>query len=195
MNLIEILKKHDIDGFHKSGGTDKNHSHSYIETYEKIFSQYKNKKINFLEIGIQYGGSTILWQDYFHLSDLYFIDNQDIMDDNIRGLLDYKRCKIYKMDAYTNNAINTLKKDNKNGFDIIIDDGPHTKESQSLFIKKYIKVLNKGGTLVIEDVDYLNLSFLKNQVPSELKNNIEIFDLRKIKNRYDDILFTLKNNI
>ncbi len=192
MNLIEILKKHDIDGFHKNGGTDKNYLHSYIETYEEIFSHYKNKKINFLEIGIQFGGSMILWQDYFHLSDLYFIDNQDIIDDNIKKVIDHRRSRIYKMDAYTNNAITTLKKDNKEGFDIIIDDGPHTKESQSLFIKKYFKLLNVGGILVIEDVDYLNLSFLKNQVPSELKNNIEIFDLRKIKNRYDDILFTLK---
>ena len=36
--------------------------------------------------------------------------------------------------------------------DIIIDDGPHTVESQILFLQKYLPKLNKGGILIIEDV-------------------------------------------
>jgi len=192
MELIKILEKYNIDGFHKKGGTDKNSSHSYVEIYEKLFSQYKNKRINLLEIGIQYGGSILLWQDYFKHSNLYFIDNVDIMDDNVKKHIDYKRCKIYKMDAYTNISKNILKKDNPDNFDIIIDDGPHTKESQSLFIKKYFNLLNDNGIMIIEDVDYLNLHFLKTQIPVEYKNKLDIYDLRKIKNRYDDILFVIK---
>ena len=35
-----------------SYGTDKDTSHSYIETYDSLFSEYKDKKINLLDWGI-----------------------------------------------------------------------------------------------------------------------------------------------
>ena len=37
--------------------------HNYIDTYESLFSPYKDKNINFLEIGIFNGGSMMLWRD------------------------------------------------------------------------------------------------------------------------------------
>ena len=39
--------------------------HNYTEIYDFIFRFYKNKKINFLEIGVRQGGSLMLWNDYF----------------------------------------------------------------------------------------------------------------------------------
>jgi len=56
--------------------SDKNSYHSYIEdVYEEYFSQYKNKKINLLEIGVAFSGSIRLWNDYFKNAKIYGIDN------------------------------------------------------------------------------------------------------------------------
>jgi cephalosporin hydroxylase len=191
--LIDILNKHNINGFHKKGGTDKATWHSYTGAYERLLSPYINKKSNLLEVGIQYGGSALLWQEFLSLSNLYLIDNKDIMDKNIKNKLDYNRCKIYKMDAYSNYAINILKKDNPDGFDIIIDDGPHTVESQMIFIKKYFPLLIEGGTLIIEDIQQIyDIDILIRQFTSDYKNKVEIIDLRLFKNRYDDIMLVVR---
>ena len=53
--------------------------------------------------------------------------------------------------------------------------------------------MNDGGILVIEDVQDMNwIEILKNEVSEELKEGIEIYDLRKNKSRYDDVLFIIK---
>jgi predicted O-methyltransferase YrrM len=190
--LKNILIKYNIDGFYHKGGTDKNNGHTYLETYEKLFYPYKNKENNILEVGIQYGGSALLWQEYFINSKIFLIDNQDIMDKNIKQLLDKNRCKIYKRDAYCQNAIDVLQTDNPNKFDIMIDDGPHTLASQMFFIKKYFQLLNDNGIMIIEDVIPQNIRILERQVDIDYKKNIEVVDLRKIRNTLDNILFIIK---
>ena len=37
----------------------------YFSVYEELFSQYKNKKIIFVEIGIANGGSLKIWKNFF----------------------------------------------------------------------------------------------------------------------------------
>ena len=39
--------------------------HHYFPIYEKHFSQWRNKTLTFLEIGVQNGGSTKMWRNYF----------------------------------------------------------------------------------------------------------------------------------
>ncbi len=192
MKIIDIIDRFNINGFDKIGGTDKNTDHSYIPVYERLLNQYIDKEVNLLEIGVAFGGSALLWQDYLPLSKLYLVDNIDSIHPDIKKQLDPNRCTIYKMDAYTNYAVNTLKNYSEK-FDIIIDDGPHTIQSQVLFIKKYFNLLKDGGIMIIEDIqNFTDIKLLESQVPIEYRNNIDIFDLRKIKNRYDDILFVVR---
>jgi hypothetical protein len=73
-NLLEILQKFDIDGHDKLGGTDKNTSHSYLETYEKLLKPYKEKDGSLLEIGVQYGGSILLWKEYLKNFRIFGVD-------------------------------------------------------------------------------------------------------------------------
>ncbi len=79
----------------------------------------------------------------------------------------------------------------------MLDDGPHSLESMKQFITLYSQILTDDGILIIEDVqswDWIDL--LKNEVPENLKQFIKVYDLRPIKNRYDDIVFTIdKSNI
>jgi hypothetical protein len=74
----------------------------------------------------------------------------------------------------------------------MLDDGPHTLESMIKFIKLYSQVIEDDGILIIEDVQSIYwIDVLKNEVPDNLKKFIKIYDLRYIKNRYDDIVFTI----
>ena len=184
-----ILDKYNINGI-EIGGTDKNTWHSYTSIYESVLIPYVNQKVKLLEIGVENGASSLLWQELLPLSQLYLVDVQDII--KTRDRLDSNRYKFYKMNAFSDDAVNILKSDNPDGFDIIIEDGPHTIESQIICIEKYLPLLRKNGILVMEDVQNISyIDILKSKVPSDYQS--EYVDLRHVKNRYDDILFIVKN--
>jgi predicted O-methyltransferase YrrM len=127
--------------------TDKEWGHKYISYfYNDKFMKYKNKKIKLLEIGVESGYSIELWKSFFLKADIIGVDVK----------LGYKPKNsddlyLYEMDAYSDKTIDFLL-DKHGKFDIIIDDGPHTYESQDFFLKNYDKILNEGGLIVLEDV-------------------------------------------
>ena len=74
----------------------------------------------------------------------------------------------------------------------MLDDGPHTLDSMVKFIKLYSQIMTEDGILIIEDVQSIDwIDILTNEVPDHLKPFIKTYDLRSIKNRYDDIVFTI----
>ena len=74
----------------------------------------------------------------------------------------------------------------------MIDDGPHTLESMLRFIRLYSQLMTNDGILVIEDVQSWDwIKILTNIVPFHLRKFIKVYDLRKNKDRYDDIVFTI----
>jgi hypothetical protein len=177
--------------------TDKNTRHSYLPLYEKLLIQKKETAKNILEIGIgdfadKNGGSIKLWRDYFTSATVYGLDIlpiQCVIDE----LLNDNRVVLYtSIDAYDNNFVvtNFLNKNIK--FDFMLDDGPHTLESMKQFIKLYLQLMTDDGLLIIEDIQSWDwIDILKNEVPEEFKKFIKIYDLRSIKDRYDDIVFTI----
>ena len=182
--------------------TDKNNTHSYLPLYEKLLKNKKNTAKNILEIGIgdfgeKNGGSIKLWKDYFKNATIYGLDILPInrvMDE----LLNNDRVFLYtSIDAYNNDFFTKNFLNKKIKFDFMLDDGPHTLESMKQFIKLYSQIMTVDGVLIIEDVQSLEwIDLLKNEVPQYLKKYIKIYDLRKNKNRYDDIVFTIdKTNI
>lgn len=185
MNLKNILQKYNLDDTSYTFGTDKNTTHDYIEGfYEKGLKPYREKSLNVLEIGIYYGASMRLWKEYFTNAKIFGVDIFD------RVLPQYKNLEntelIFK-DAYTENIFDESLK-----FDVIIDDGPHTFSSQIDFIKKYVHKLNKNSIMIIEDVaDISYIKYFESEVPDGFK--FETIDLRKNKNRYDDLMFIIRN--
>jgi hypothetical protein len=52
--------------------------------------------------------------------------------------------------------------------------------------------MTEDGILIIEDVqDWSWIQLLIDVVPDHLKKYVKTYDLRSIKNRYDDIVFTI----
>ena len=172
--------------------TDKGTIHSYLELYDTLFSHKKETATNIFEIGIYMGGSVKLWYDYFANADIYSVDIIPIKNiwEEIRNK---DRIKLGRFDAYEESFVKTHLSNIK--FDIILDDGPHTLLSMRKFIKLYLPLLKVDGILVIEDIQTIEwIDTLKNDIPDDLKQYVEVYDLREKKNRYDDIVLVINKS-
>lgn len=149
---------------------DKGIVHCYIdEWYNAEFTSKKDENLNILEIGLDKGYSMILWRDWFTNSSIYGIEK------NIQ-YLEYLQ-KIENINVKIDNAYSdeVIAEYQDDFFDYIIDDGPHTVESQLDCVKKWFSKLKKGGKIIIEDVmDIDNSKYLFD----ELNIPYELIDLR-----------------
>lgn len=173
--------------------TDKNTTHSYLELYESLLISKKEKAKNVLEIGVDNGGSIKLWYDYFQNASIYGIDIK--FKDSIAIFQNKERICLSCFDAYEEEIYKTRFIKNIK-FDMILDDGPHTLESQVQCIKLYSQLLTEDGIFIIEDVQDMSwLEVLYNTVPEHLKQFVKMYDLRGNKGRYDDIVFTINKSL
>jgi hypothetical protein len=115
----------------------------------------------------------------------------------IDELINDSRVVLYtSTDAYNEEFFISTFLNNNIKFDFMLDDGPHTLESMLQFIKLYSQVMADGGILMIEDVKSLEWAeALLQSVPQHLKRHVMVYDLRYIKNRSDDIVFTIDMSI
>ena len=180
--------------------TDKNTGHSYLDLYERLLNSKKDTAKKVLEIGIgnfveKNGGSIKLWRDYFTNAIIYGLDILDI-DRVIDELKEDSRVVLYtSIDAYDETFVKKTFVDENIKFDMLLDDGPHTLESMVNFIKLYSELIADDGILIIEDIqDWSWTEVLVSFVPEELKQYVELYDLRRIKNRYDDIVLVINKN-
>ena len=165
--------------------TDKNCLHCYVdEVYEDLFKDIRISAKRILEIGVDNGGSILMWREYFLEANIIGIDNKDCPQ-----LADRERVEFIATDAYNIELVDRLPND----FDVIIDDGPHTLESMTFVIKEYINKINQNGMIVIEDIQEFNwTNILRRLIPESF--SVEVRDLRRIRNRYDDILMIIRRN-
>jgi hypothetical protein len=191
--LKTILKEKNLNISENNLGTDKGDYKSYIDLfYEKYFLEFKEKKINLLEIGFRHGASLCLWSHYFKNGYILGLDNGcDIsLVDNSANQKWIERDNITTRicDAYSLKFINSLKQ----SFDIIIDDGPHDLGSQIKCIKGYYPKLKSDGLLIIEDLlkGYFTCFFLLLVTP--INCQIKIFNFRNHKPGRDNMLFVIK---
>ena len=172
--------------------TDKNTRHSYLPLYESLLNKKKDSATNILELGIQCGGSIKLWHDYFSNATIYAVDI--MLPDTVWDELKNKdRIALYAgYDGYRDEFIETFLKEKKASFDMILDDGSHTLEDMKEFIRLYLPLIKDDGIFIIEDVDNIGwLDELSKCVPEEFKPYIKTYDLRHMKDRWDDIVFTV----
>ena len=175
--------------------TDKNTIHSYLPLYQQLLISKKETAKNVLEVGIHAGGSIKLWNDFFTNANVYGIDIIANVSEHIKNndkIILHTSSDAYSYDFFMTHFLNKNIK-----CDFILDDGPHTLESMKQFIKLYSQIMTDDGIVIIEDVQSWDwIDILKNEVPEDLKQFVRVYDLRPIKNRYDDIVFTIdKSNI
>jgi methylase of polypeptide subunit release factors len=179
--------------------TDKNTVHTYLDLYETLLVSKKEKARHVLEVGIgdggqgiSNGGSIKLWHDYFLNATVHALDicSMDFIWDGIKN---NDRILLYSQtDAYNEDTFKTKFLHKNIKCDMMLDDGPHSLYSMQQFIRLYSQILSDDGILIIEDIQDINwIETLKETVPDNLKQFIEVYDLRNMKNRYDDIVFVI----
>lgn len=137
MTLLEFAKKGNYT-------TDKLDLGYIDEFYNDLFSIKKDSVKKVLEIGIDRGESIVLWRDFFQNAEIYALDVR-----NCHRLNNQNRIHPIYGNAYSQDI---LSKFEKNSFDIIIDDGPHTYDTMCYFLDHYIDLLNDKGILILEDI-------------------------------------------
>jgi cephalosporin hydroxylase len=163
--------------------TDKGTNHDYINGYySHEFSDKRDVPINLLEIGIHHGHSILLWKEWFTQGNIFGIDStfQHLHSHLIEG------ATVMQIDAYNESTLNQFEDEY---FDYIIDDGPHTIESQIACINLWYPKLKNGGKIIIEDIQNFNTLHLL-EVAAQVNNaGYKIFDLRNNKGQPDDVIF------
>jgi trans-aconitate methyltransferase len=164
--VLSIIKKLNLK-------TDKETSHNYLsEVYEKIFLDFKFKKINILEVGVSTGHSLILWHEFFPKVSIYGIDNELTLEKEF--VKPFKRIKVVRYgDAYLKSTLSGFP-----DFDIAIDDASHYLHDQIKFMVNLYLKLNKDGIMLIEDIRGSKETLALLDLAKKLKLETQVFDLR-----------------
>ena len=196
--FYSIMKLHriKIKDFIDNKLTDKNTLHSYVNVYEDMFDSLRYTAKNILEIGMAPGGSIMVWRNYFINAHIYGIDTCNLANIHNQSIKnDYHITLFPNTNGYNDQFIRENFTNKNIKFDMVLDDASHTLEDIIYFIIKYLPLLSDNGIMVIENIQKMEwIEILKLIVPDEFKKNIQIYDLRHIKNRYDDVLFVVNKN-
>ena len=174
----------DFRAFNNIYGTDKDTIHSYIKIYEAIFASIRDSARFILEIGIYSGAFLKVLESYFENAQIYGID---IDLTNLHFGKDDPRINIYELNG---TDLTTNKKFGVEHFDLIIEDGSHIPDEQIATFNNYAPLVGSGGIYIMEDINSNTINTILPRIRHIANDNqmeFEIFDLRYIKGRYDDI--------
>ncbi len=124
---------------------------NYFDSYEALFSRFRGKAPRVLEIGVDRGGSLVLWQKYFGAdSQIVGIDiNPDCaaFNDPANGV--HVRIGSQDDPKFLGAVV-----DEFGPFDIIIDDGSHVVSHQiASFNALFDRGVKTGGIYMVEDLE------------------------------------------
>jgi hypothetical protein len=163
--------------------------HNYGQLYDQLFCNLKNKKFNFLEVGIgsvdqniksallphcKSGASLRAFRDYFTKANIYGAD----IDKSI--LFKDKRISTRYLDQTSKKCVKDFFYSIKKKFTIIIDDGLHEFDANITLFQIGIKYLTVNGIYIIEDINEFKIHYY-----------YEYF--LKYKNRYAVNIFNIYN--
>ena len=150
-NNLHNMKKKSLTEIGTKYNTDKATGHKFTDFYERYVSKYNNP--NILEIGIYYGASLKMWEEYFGKPLIVGVDINDKKEyesENIKTIVadqsdfnQLKECLKYASE-----------------YDIIIDDGSHIIGHQISTLCNMFPYLKSGGVYICED---LHTSFIGGQ--------------------------------
>lgn len=126
----------------------------YFEAYHRHFSKFRGKQVTFVEVGIQSGGSALMWRWYFGEHFRYIgID----INPNAKKF-ESSWAKIIIGDQASVKFWDEFKVRFPDKVDIILDDGGHTMLQQKQTLRSMYSHVKPGGIYACED---LATSYLK----------------------------------
>jgi len=140
----------EIHNAHQGKSSDK--WESYMPVYEKLFSPFREARINVLEIGVQNGGSLEILSEYFaHAANIVGCDINPHC-----GELKYTdpRISVVTGDVNSPDVISSVTK-KLQPIHILIDDGSHSSSDVLNAFLNYFPLIAPGGIYLIEDTHCL----------------------------------------
>jgi len=190
-SLSEIYQTYKLPAH---GISDKGTSHSYIEVYDRLFAPFqKRQPIRMLEIGLCRGGSLRMWRDYFDKSEIHGIDINLAPDGfpDLQGLVSERLSRMTISIVDARNPVDVFNHLGDARFDIIVEDASHKLSDSVAIYAHFIHRLNDGGLYIIEDVEDIDAA--RPVLDNIFKpRKYEVLDLRKKKNRFDDVLIVVR---
>jgi cyclopropane fatty-acyl-phospholipid synthase-like methyltransferase len=136
----------------------------FYHIYYPMFALKRLDVKSVLEIGVGEGRSLEEWASLFPNATVHGVDLR--MPSKNPST---ERITINLGNAYTPEVVSGLQAYFPNGYDLIIDDGPHTIESQKYFLTNYLPLLSNKGVAVLEDIIEVNrLEELTACIPTDL---------------------------
>ena len=124
-------------------------AHGYSKFYEKVFLEFKDKKINVLEIGSFYGNASAAMFFYFRNANIFGADiNPDMFN------YTSKRMTSFFVNSSSVSSIQKNIIDKKIEYKIIIEDASHMLKDQIISLFYLFPILESGGYFIVEELDF-----------------------------------------
>jgi len=118
---------------------------SYLDAYEDIFAGRRNDHLRVLELGIETGGSLLMWADYFRVGRIAGLDR--VLPDRAMP----ERVRMYAGEQADMALLDRVAAIS-GPFDFIVDDCSHrAEETAASFWHLFREHLRPGGVYAIED--------------------------------------------
>ncbi len=167
--------------FFDGRNTDKNTDHSYGPVYETLLSRHCDRIRSVLEIGVLAGESLLAWGDAFPNAAIVGVDIDKVPD------LKHDRITCHRADSRNREQMAPIVEGKS--FDLIVDDGSHLLCDQLVSFFLLLPFVTPGGWYFIEDV----------QEPWTMPHwkalGFSVFDLRKARDRKDNIICALRTSV
>lgn len=119
----------------------------YFDVYDRHFSKYRGKEVVILEIGVFHGGSLQMWKHYFgDKAKIYGVDIRERCKS-----LEEENVEIFIGSQSDRNFLSELR-DKIPPIDILIDDGGHTMEQQTVTFQEMYDHVKEDGVYLCEDL-------------------------------------------
>lgn len=119
--------------------------HNYLAKYAFFLERFRHKPMRLLELGVFYGSSLRMWQEYFPLAEIFGVD---IME-NCAQYAD-TRIHVLQADLSAAEEVRALRDVQPQ---IIIDDASHIVSHQLLALFTLFEALPSGGLYILEDLE------------------------------------------
>ena len=124
-------------------------AHGYSKFYENFFLEFKDKKINILEIGSFYGNASAAMFFYFKNANIFGADiNPDMFN------YTSKRIKSFFVNSGSVSSIQENILSKKIKYTIIVEDASHMLKDQIISLFYLFPILESGGYFVVEELDF-----------------------------------------
>jgi len=153
--LSELAKKYNTDKY----------DHGFTNLYYDRLNKFEYDNFNLLEIGVQWGSSIKMWNEFFKNATIYAADNylgingnKSVFNNPTKFIYEVKNNKIdrtnivYLDQSNNNELIDFVNKYNNIKFKIIIDDGSHLMKDQQISFYHLFDLIEPGGYYIIENL-------------------------------------------